>query len=133
MINSPVATHFFSSAGTSGLASFVEGRNVRVVPWDPIENIAAFHRRDERSEYAVVWLRVPSEMFEIEFTERDPRWPELLQGFSQYLRGVVPFEKWFPVEIHPVFEKNAYGAYSKSTRAITLDIPKVSRRCDRSP
>ncbi|MEO6993772.1 MAG: hypothetical protein ABI273_09100 [Lacunisphaera sp.] len=54
-------------------------------------------------------------MFQIEFTERDPRWPELIQSFSQHLSGVVPFEKWFPQEIHPVFEKNAYGVYSKTS------------------
>ena len=108
-----MATHLFSSANASGLACFVEGRPIQVIPWDQIENIAAFHRRDEQSEYAVVWLRVPLEMFQVEFTERDPRWPELLQSFSQYLRAVVPFEKWFPQEIHPVFEKNAYGVYAK--------------------
>ena len=108
-----MATHLFSSADKSGLACFVEGRSIQLIPWDQIENIAAFHRKDERSEYAVAWLRVPQEMFQVEFTERDPRWPELLQGFSQYLRAVVPFEKWFPPDIHPVFEKNAYGVYSK--------------------
>ena len=108
-----MATHLFNSAGVSGLACFVEGRTIRVIPWDQIENIAAFHRKDDRSEYAVVWVRVSEEMFQVEFTERDPRWPELLRGFSQYLRGVVPFGKWFPQEIHPVFEKNAYGVYSK--------------------
>ena len=108
-----MATYFFSSADASGLACFVEGCAVRVIPWNQIENIAAFHRRDERSEYAVVWLRVPEEVFQIEFTERDPRWTGLLQSLSQYLRDIVPFEKWFPPEIHPVFEKNAYRVYSK--------------------
>ena len=108
-----MAIHLYSSARPSGLGCFVAGQPIRVIPWDHIENIAAFHRKDERSEYAVVWLRVPQEMFQIEFTERDPRWPELLQGLSQYLRAVIPFEKWFPQEIHPVFEKNAYGVYSR--------------------
>ena len=52
---------------------FVEGRPVRVISRDRIENIAGFHRSDERSEYAVVWLRVPEEMFLVEFTEQ-VRW-----------------------------------------------------------
>jgi hypothetical protein len=108
-----MAIHLFSSTDASGLACFVTGRPIQVIPWDQIDTIRAFHRRDERLEYAVVWLRVPQEMFPVEFTERDPRWPELLQGFSQYLRAVVLFEKWFPREIHPVFEKNTHGVYSK--------------------
>ncbi len=108
-----MATHLFSSAGSEGLSCFLSGHSVRVIPWYQIQNIGAFHRNDERSEYAVIWLRVPADMFPVEFTERDPRWAGLLQGFSQHLRGVVPFEKWFPKEIHPVFEKNVYGVYSK--------------------
>lgn len=81
--------------------------------WDKIENIGAFHRRDRRSDYTVAWLRTSTDEFPVEFTERDPQWAGLLRGFSQYLRGVIPFEQWFPKEEHPVFEKNAYGIYSK--------------------
>jgi hypothetical protein len=108
-----MATHLFSSAGPDGLSCGVPGGAVRVIPWDQIQNIGAFHRKDQRSDYAVVWLRVPTDVFPVEFTKRDPQWAGLLEGFSQYLRGFVPFEKWFPPELHPVFEKNAYGVYSR--------------------
>ena len=108
-----MATYLFSFAEPSGLGCFVASQPIRVIPWDQIDNIAAFPRKDARSEYAVVWLRVPGEMFEVEFTECDPRWPELLDGFSKYLPAAVPFEKWFPPEIHPVFEKNFFGVYAK--------------------
>jgi hypothetical protein len=109
-----MATHLFSSAGGAGLSCFVQGQPVRVIPWDQIQDIGAFHRKDDRSEYAVVWLRVPSDMLPVEFTERDPQWADLLHGFSQHLRGVIPFERWFPEEMHPVFEQNTYGVYSKN-------------------
>ena len=108
-----MATHLFSSAGPSGLACLISSQAVRVITWNQIESIRAFHRTDEHSEYAVVWIRTPEDMFPVEFTEHDPRWSSLLEAFSKNLEGVVPFEKWFPAPLHPVFELNAHGVYSK--------------------
>src|SRR5687767_14570935 len=106
-----MATHLFSSAGTEGLACYAAVQPPRVILWDDIQDISAFHRTDPRSEYAVIWLRVPGDMFPVEFTERDPRWCELLEGFSKHLDGFVPFHKWFPPPLHPVFELNFNGVY----------------------
>ncbi len=110
-----MATHLFSSADSVGLACFTADKPVRVIPWEQIQSISAFHRQDARSDYAVVWFRIPTDMFPVEFTERDPEWTGLLHTFSRHLPGFVPFERWFPGEIHPVFEKNAYGIYSRDT------------------
>ena len=108
-----MATHLFSSATSEGLECFVMRQPLRVIPWEQIESISAFHRKDSRSEYAVFWFRVPTDIFPVEFTERDPKWPDLLESFARHLPGFVPFETWFPKDIHPVFEQNAYGIYTK--------------------
>ena len=109
-----MATHLFGLGTSEGLSCFVSGQPARVIPWDQIESISAFHRKDAHSEFAVIWFRVPTDTFPVEFTERDPKWPDLLQSFAKHLRGFVPFEKWFPRDIHPVFEKTAYGIYAKN-------------------